>query len=382
MMLLIFTFILLGTSYGSDFNEKSITFLNRSYTTSEWSAINEVIQCMSTKGEWVYKGKLSGMLYDRPCMWNRYVTGKCNVSELEDKMHGLDYVWQAHTNCSKGGINKILPIQWNRESMCRLLSNHNILMLGDSLQDEWFYSLTSSLIRSTFDHPEGKTWACSHDPKFMNAYRGIGGDVQYQIIDTSIFNCGNSKLYYVRHDHFFLSHKNAVYDRTVLTQEELYGAGWHELLDTDFDHVDLLVVNRGAHYVPDHVLLKEINETLTFMTQQYGSRISIIFRSTAPGHSNYDETRYLAPLRNSSEAKLNDFHWDDFERQNRLVQRLIRRYFKDVLYLDVYPSSVLRHDGHTDDDGLHYCIPGPIDNWTVLLYNALSILEQAHTLES
>jgi len=375
MLLLILALIHLGYSYGIDFNEDSVWFLNKSYSTSEWKEINEVIQCMSTNGEWVYRGTHSGMLYDRPCMWNRYVTGKCNVSELEDKMHGLDYLWQAHIDCSNGTMNKILP--WNRESMCHLLRNHNVLMLGDSLQDEWFYSLTSALIRSTFDHPAGNTWACSHDPKFMNAYSGNGGDVPYQIIDTSIFNCGNSKLYNLRHDHFFLSHKDAIYNRTVLTQEELYGAGWHHLLETDLAHVDLLVVNRGAHYVPDHVLLKEINQTLTFMKQQYGHRISIIFRSTAPGHANYDETRYLAPLRNSSEASMGIYHWDDFEHQNRLVQRLIRKHFKDVLYLDVYPSSVLRHDGHTDADGLHYCIPGPIDNWTILLYNALSILEQA-----
>jgi len=376
MILLILAFIILGSCHGTDYNEKSVTFLNRFYSTSEWNAIDEVIHCMSTKGEWVYKGKLSGMLYDRPCMWNEYVTGKCNISELVDKMHGLDYVWQAHSDCSKGENNKILPVTWDRESMCRLLSNHNVLMLGDSLQNEWFYSLTSALIQSTFNHPEGKTWACSHDPKFMKAYSGKGGDVPYQIIDASIINCGHNKLFFLRHDHFFLSHKNAFYNRTVSGVEEMEGAGWHQLLETDFDHVDLLIVNRGAHYVPDHVLLREINETLTFMTQQYGSRISIIFRSTAPGHANYDETRYLAPLRNSSEAKLNKYHWDKFEHQNRLVQRLIKRHFKNVLYLDVYPSSVLRHDGHTEDDGLHYCMPGPIDNWTILLYNVLSILEQ------
>lgn len=138
-------------------------------------------------------------------------------------------------------------------------------------------------------------------------------------------------------------------------------------------------MNRGAHYVPDNILLLELNHTLLYMKKKYGDKISIIFRSTAPGHTNFQEARYLIPLKNKLEAKIYSKNlWHEFEHQNKLVKELLDQYYPNVLFLDVYPSSVLRHDGHTTEDGLHYCIPGPIDNWTVLLYNLLDILEQVH----
>ena len=44
-----------------------------------------------------------------------------------------------------------------------------------------------------------------------------------------------------------------------------------------------------------------------------------------------------------------------------------------VLYMDVYSSTLHRADNHVGwlDDCLHYCQPGPIDEWSVFLYNAL-----------
>ncbi|CAM9681598.1 unnamed protein product [Ectocarpus sp. 4 AP-2014] len=40
--------------------------------------------------------------------------------------------------------------------------------------------------------------------------------------------------------------------------------------------------------------------------------------------------------------------------------------------LDAYSPTILRADFHaSEEDGLHYCLPGPIDHWVVLLYNIL-----------
>lgn len=39
--------------------------------------------------------------------------------------------------------------------------------------------------------------------------------------------------------------------------------------------------------------------------------------------------------------------------------------------LDAYGPTILRADSHAGEDGLHYCVPGPIDHWVTLLYNIL-----------
>lgn len=45
--------------------------------------------------------------------------------------------------------------------------------------------------------------------------------------------------------------------------------------------------------------------------------------------------------------------------------------------MDAYTPGVMRADAHVGmrangrKDCLHYCVPGPIDHWIVLLYNML-----------
>ena len=129
--------------------------------------------------------------------------------------------------------------------------------------------------------------------------------------------------------------------------------------------------------MPNDLVLTELEHTLSYLRQHHGG-VSLIYRSSAPGHKNFDEVRYSAPLSSEAEAQLDLFSWDKLKLQNNLIRQLLRNSFTEVLYLDVYPSSVLRHDGHTTEDGLHYCIPGPIDNWVVLFYNLLSLLQNSH----
>ena len=40
-----------------------------------------------------------------------------------------------------------------------------------------------------------------------------------------------------------------------------------------------------------------------------------------------------------------------------------------IIIIDIMPSTSRRPDSHcvSENDCVHYCIPGPIDNWTVLL---------------
>jgi len=212
----------------------------------------------------------------------------------------------------------------------------------------------------------------------------FGGNISYQLLDIAAFGCGRASIYVVRHDHFLISEFGDEYTATVHAQETLYGAGWHYLLKQL--NIDLIIANRGVHYVPNDVVLTELEHTLSYLRQHHGG-VSIIYRSSAPGHKNFDEVRYSAPVSSEAEAQLDRFSWDKLKLQNSLIRKLLRNSlirqllrnsFTEVLYLDVYPSSVLRHDGHTTEDGLHYCIPSPIDNWVVLFYNLLSLLQNSH----
>jgi len=342
------------------------SFLSQVFKHDKWQRIKSNMHCIYNYGFWNFVGDRGGLLYQSPCYDGRYALGKCHIDYLYKNMSGLDYVWSingAHKLCGIRRNVSVLP--FDRDRMCTLLDGHRILLLGDSITDEFFYSLASALIQSR---------SCRSSKGFMDGFHTVfefGGNISYQLLDTAAFQCGQASVYVVRHDHFLISDFGDKYTATTHAQESLYGAGWHYLLEK-LD-IDLIIANRGVHFVPNDIVLTELEHTLSYLRQHHG-RVSTIYRSSAPGHKDFDEVRYSAPLSSEAEAQLDLFSWDKLKLQNSLIRQLLRNSFNEVLYLDVYPSSVLRHDGHTSEDGLHYCIPGPIDNWVVLFYNLLSQL--------
>ena len=166
-------------------------------------------------------------------------------------------------------------------------------------------------------------------------------------------------------------------------------------IEDDFAHiykrlgVKLMVLNRGAHYEEDEVLLASLNTTLHYLLRSprtEGSSgpdggvseqpISIIWRTTPYGHTQYKSYQYSPPLDYPPLPQhLNSFNYLHFERQNRLVLRLLEEHYPEVLVLDVFPSTVLRADAHADP--LHYCHPsGTLFNWVRLFYNAIRLVQQ------
>ena len=103
--------------------------------------------------------------------------------------------------------------------------------------------------------------------------------------------------------------------------------------------------------------------------------MTILYRNTVPGHVQiHGEYRFSPPLLEAQNLTGHPHHWDKFHSQNIEVEAFLERYFPRVVYLDVYTSTVLRRDSYCVKDGLHYCIPGPIDEWVVLLFNTMKLL--------
>lgn len=344
---------------------RQFRFLGKEYSRTRWNEIKSFIHCMTNHGGWTKSSRLSGLLYKQPCMWNRYAEGKCAISSLVENMVGLDYTWTHPNNiCAFPGRPDITIEPFDRDNMCRLLYDRNMLVLGDSIAEEFFFSFVSAIFQAND--------TCHENPAFRSSYFGVEGPSPYRQIDTSKFGCSNAVLTGVRHDYFLMSQEGDQYAHS--TDPVQHGMGWPAIMQQS--NTSLLVVNRGAHYVEDDIVIAELNATLNAMRERYGDSVSIIFRSTSPGHTDYDSKRYSPPLQHASEANLTSYTFAKYENQNRLVRALIHKHHEHVLYLDVYPSTILRADGHTTEDGLHYCIPGPIDQWTVFLYNVLNVLEK------
>ena len=150
----------------------------------------------------------------------------------------------------------------------------------------------------------------------------------------------------------------------------------------------VLVMNRGAHYENDEIVLAYLNSTLALI-RSISPETIIVWRATIPGTHHCES--YFEPFASMDQLPPREtwptsgwpYNWGLFERQNSLVRKLIAN-FPGVYYLDVVSASILRRESHPDSAGkglgkekndcLHYCLPGPPDLWTVALVELLALL--------
>lgn len=146
---------------------------------------------------------------------------------------------------------------------------------------------------------------------------------------------------------------------------------------------NLLIMNRGAHFVPDEIFVAELNATMAALRAQKPHLLTV-FRTTVPGSyacSDYTGKKPLTNLSMVPPRSLWPYNWDKFEGQNVLARSLFREFYPHVLVLDPVETALLRPEtrlgSYRGDNGdcLHWGMPGPPDLWTVALVEALALLD-------
>lgn len=172
---------------------------------------------------------------------------------------------------------------------------------------------------------------------------------------------------------------------------------------------DLLVLNRGMHFSPDAIVQLQLEATFRRIRSSRplpagGAGAAGVVTAgggaaSAAGRSRFDEgpeesLRVVyrgthAPIPSchvlddplpvpfpyayaaEHDPVMRSYHWAEFDRQNALAARLARLH--NFTFLDVHYATSLRPGGHMPSrkaaagDCAHYCLPGPIDEWTKLL---------------
>jgi hypothetical protein len=150
---------------------------------------------------------------------------------------------------------------------------------------------------------------------------------------------------------------------------------------------DVLILNRGAHYTPDKVLLQAMSQNLIPQLEEWQFKKSasssstaassktkqkkkdslLIWRTTVPGHPNCEQYTEPADSVEEMERIINEhsnitqqkYYWDKFKDQNKLVLNLLRDSSLVYDIMDAYNIDILRPDAHVSSkDCLHTCLPG------------------------
>ena len=356
-------------------DEKHVSFLRLHFNLTVWNSLRQQIRCQTEHGYWTKEVTDTTNTFNKtssaqsPCDRNHKLNPYAQQGRCSSIFNGssLSYSWKASEKMCTQAL-----VKFDAPHFCRIMHQRvqgNILFVGDSIQHEFAAEFTSALhIELGNLNPQMNCRTCYNrcDAQVMHP--------QYCLKDANSY-ANYFNLSISRNDHL---HTNINTDRYSDNETKLNHSPWVQTLKSH--NIGLLLMNRGAHFKPTVEVLSELNVTLSEVFI-ISPEISVVWRNTNPGHHDYAEKFFSPPLNaapSNNDSNLVKYHWNDFDGQNREIEQFLSEFFPQVLYLDFSSPTALRADSHVDY--LHYCIPGPLSLWPILLYNALKIIDDFASL--
>lgn len=240
---------------------------------------------------------------------------------------------------------------------CRRIGpGRNILVVGDSINQELYWILLNHLVVNT------SGWRLPRSA----GERLTRGDLP---VCEDVLGPGHGfRVGFVRNDRLSLALR-VLEDRHA----NFYEYPWADAVEPW--NISLLLLNKGAHYESDANFTQSLTNTLAVVKSRWPG-VEVVYRSTPPGHPGCADRRQPLPERQPADElrRLADrYHWADFAEQNRAAERITRRF--GYVYIDLDGVLATRPDGHYGaNDCLHYCVPGPLDVFAKLFYNTLFLM--------
>jgi hypothetical protein len=240
--------------------------------------------------------------------------------------------------------------KWRQETYCAVLKHATVMIAGDSLSWEHYASLV----------------------QLLGVHTHQGYQHQSRELRTNIGQAvcsGKSRVVYRRDDRLTQLH--------------------HALLENETSIPQVLVLNRGAHYDNDTVLMENLRANFAVVEKwqdrcdELGIKCHFFWRTSVPGHPECwndtkpvnDKAAMEARIGNLSlyDEKKIKYHWYDYQHQNELVEKELKSRGIRHRILDAYHLNVLRPDEHRAHQGdcLHSCYPGKMDVYSRLMLHYL-----------
>ena len=349
----------------------AIKFLGDDIEELEYLRRREEVDHFTSKGMWV--NSWEGISHFRPLFTTVchevgiYKYGSCTENPAHN---GVFYSWKPDA--------PLKHHQFEPEHMCRIMQGRNILIVGDSLSEEFMTTFVSGMLA----HPVPSTGADGSSKKSVSQEDLDEYDSHCKSYPCQLRHALCDITYAMKCGRDMPSFNVSLYTSYTLANEKDNGRFWVD--EVGVRNASLVIVNTGAHATPHNASYANLISGLKLAKQRF-SHVSFIYRNTVHGHHGCEhsmgsEPVAKAPSFNGSNLKYN---WHLIEAQNNMVREgIIRENLADVVYLDVFTSGVLRADSHPGfrsksdivPDCLHYCQPGPIDSWVQLFYETMIIM--------
>ncbi|ORX53924.1 hypothetical protein DM01DRAFT_1287497 [Hesseltinella vesiculosa] len=311
---------------------------------AEIDAFRHLLQCWTQKGAWVHDPRApprSLAHFQDPifstCDRRWAKKRKQPTSPRPDTL----YRWEVPTTCP------LLEPAIDHASWCRLLNGRHMLLVGDLVQ----YQLHDLFLDALRDGPT----VC---------YGELGCKDH-----TLCSSPKQARLRYIRND--VLSNRTSVDKHggapTVATVE------WPFLAHRPLDSFKIVVLNRSPVLESDETFAQELLHSLA-QIRDIQPEALIFYRSSLIGHPYCDDAQapLAFPLQEHQRRHL-PYGWSAHTRRNQLAQIIVEA--AGGVYIDMASSLDQRPDAHLGhSDCLRFCMPGPLDDWAILLYNVFLAL--------
>lgn len=289
-------------------------------------------------------GRWVNVTYERP----PYVPMRGEVNqrtcrrEIKQNRPFKTWMWVPDATTGRSNGSKSCVFQkFDNDAYCRLMQNKTVAIMGDSISLDHYLSLT---------HLLGVPKALPRVWKKKTV-----------LLVSEV--CGNNSH----------GNDNNHYNSTskLIGKRDIHLNFLNEIVRDHFP--DVLVLNRGAHYVSNDKLLAHLNTIILPQLIVWQSRCVLekkdcllIWRTTVPGHPNCDQ--FMVPSTSVEEMEQyiainakDEHHWGDFSVQNELMLTAFQNnesLLANISYevMDAYHVNILRPDVHATSDCLHTCL--------------------------
>jgi hypothetical protein len=166
----------------------------------------------------------------------------------ECKIPPPPWVWKVETSCTK----KSIPVRaYSSEIMCQIIRGRNILIVGDSISNEFFHTFLGLAWPSNV--PFVKKHAALLDEATLSGDKGNALIVNITCPKVS----QNYAISFVRN--YFLTTNTDVHKKYL-------GLELRSWVNTIVQRkIDIVFMNRGAHYMINDLVLPELKDTFTYL---------------------------------------------------------------------------------------------------------------------
>lgn len=266
---------------------------------------------------------------------------------------GLSYFWYVNNH-----VYRHYQTHFTLRQICHVMNGRTIMMVGDSITSEFATTFLNFLYAMD-------PWQCSVDLSLFTT--GM------HEISCRDFGLHNFRIQIVRNDLLSLVKKRVTRKGNNSINDNKEEFAWTPLVS--IVNPFLYILNRGAHYYNTSILVHDVKVAIDFILKNNPQAI-ILWRNTPRGVENHRTTFFKAPYKNPldpSRPSKYKYSYEQFYKQNLAIRDLIEKYTtKNVFYWDISFPMSYREDGHRDP--LHYCIPGPMDSWSHLFWNIISVI--------